>query len=224
MSELQGILLFLTVVVMTAYLTRDSKEKRQKKEDTEVFGQIIRHKLLRDGSLVEDVMLACEKDTSLYETFSEFWKLETVEEKRAEFCRLCLSASGLYYDIECAPLSKEFLSAYRAQISLLPQDFRRFYRSGRSVYEINPDDALIASLSAHHYHSGHVAIKTKIQKQEDLIFWNEIFLPEDEKLREKEIDMLLFAFNQKQLAFRFKKKQSWFGNGGSEVVAETAFK
>ena len=221
-SDGQAITFIIGVVFLVTYFTQKKRKSRESKENLYELGKTINAKLQTGGSLVDDVMIAVGKDVSVRDIFDWYFDL-SIEERRAQFCSICLKASYGVYDIECAPLSKEFVSAHSPHIRTLPKELQVFYQSSRSIYTINPDDILLSSLRVHLCEKEELQ-KTKQQKQEELVTWNEIFLPEDIKSRNREIEMLSQAFSGKQLVFRFVKRTNFWSNnekaGGFSIVVK----
>jgi hypothetical protein len=215
------ILVFLASVVLPTLWSRKRAEQRELSEQSDALSLTMLQNLRRDGSLVDDILCACKNNPRVKEEFEATWREPTLELQRKDFCLFALKYAFDFYDVECALLTTEFVSAYRFHIQSLPQEHQKYYRPRHSVYEMNPDDTPISSLVAEAYGVLEYEKLSTKEKQEQLIVWNLIHLPDDEEKRESVVDNLVCAFRRHDIVFRFKRKQFTWSRKQARYAPQT---
>lgn len=202
MTNAEIIVLVVAVIVVVnlmAYVRSQSDKTFYTAQRKQRMLSSIRSKFSSEGALVDQIMLNClstKGNPRLFQGLADM----NLEDRRSRFCALCLEASYEYGVVEGVMLSREFTSAYRVLINFLPEEVRQFYTGKRSLYDIDPDSVPFALPSEPEEK------KSLRERQEDLIIWNEIILPENEQRRKAFMNQLLYAFLTKQLALRFKPR------------------
>jgi hypothetical protein len=81
---------------------------------------------------LDEILLGQEHHPSLVAFFNEI-KATSIDEKRYAVCQLCIAVAAYEGRMQSTLLTTEFVNAYRVFIEKLPEEYRSYYQTTRSL-------------------------------------------------------------------------------------------